>query len=202
MFCDEQIKEVIFGYPVTALGMSAHMHSWKEPLEWYTQSDAKERLILLTDSNAIILDHSGAEVIPHSALQKKNGEFFEAGIVNYDPDEGPVESFESTLFVGQKLNSVVPEDGCFLLEFDDFKMKIIVEDPAAEVAHSHPGEEDRVYGLDRHIKRRCGCAGAPHVYIGNVDGFTVKCSGCGAGTYLKMSAIEAIDEWNKGILVR
>jgi len=162
------------------------------------------RIILKTKSYFICIGYYGVNIVPNTENVVFEGEYLEPFIHIID-DEGEDNEvwidYESTLFVGEQLIDVKEENGCYILTFNDFELKVMPHDNPDEIV-GLPIENYRsynyVYGLDRLLTRSCDCGGTGEVLLDNVSDYVVRCKKCKKSTCAEMMVVYAIENWNRG----
>lgn len=149
---------------------------------------------LQTEHGYIVM---GAEGISYS--EKLWGfpitEFF---IEDFDDEKESVTSVEAMFFVGERLHDVEEEDGYYTLKFDSFQLRIFPHTEDKFPTFLKQAIDKPIQGLDRHIKRKCGCSGSAEIMFDFVADFYIRCSECHSSTYADWDLKRVIDQWNKG----
>ncbi len=203
MYCDEMIEKVYLGVIADddVYSHYAFLDCYRDIAYHCTEG---YRIVLETENYAISLSTKGVIKERKEELREKDGEWLRNGIEIMDDVEPPWVLFETTLFVGEKLLSVVKENGIYVLQFDDFLLKIVPHLRGENINWLH--YEDRrsyhyVLGCDRHLKRKCPDCGADGEILMDIVGdYIVRCKNCKRSTWAGMNTIDAIEDWNNGAL--
>ena len=155
MFCEEKILKVYMG-----VVEYDDKYSYSEFLDCYHDiayhcTDGY-RLVLETENYAISLCKNGVVKQDKNKLVERENEWIRNGIEYFEDGEAPWVRFETTLFVGERLLSVVKDNDIYLLEFDDFTLKIIPHengDCIVGLQNQDHWSYNYVLGCDRHLKR-------------------------------------------------
>jgi hypothetical protein len=201
MFCDEPIKEVYIGseeyYDV--YNHKAFLDCYHGMAYYCTEG---YRLVLVTENYAVSLSKDGVIREKREDLHEKEGEWLREGVEYTEDDELPWVHYETTLFVGERILSVTENDGKYVIQFDDFSLKLIpcaTDDEVVGLWNKDTRSYNYVLGCDRHLKRSCPhCGGEGEILIDFVSDYMVRCKNCKKSTYAQMTLSEAIDEWNDG----
>ena len=200
MFCDEPIKEVYIGKEEDDVYDHDAFLDFFHELTYYCTEGY--RIILMTDNYAISLCSRGVIKDRKENLHEEEGEWFEKGVEYISEDKPPWIHFETTLFVGERILSVTENDGKYVVQFDDFSLKLIpciTDDEVMGHRNKDHWSYNYVLGCDGHLKTNCThCDGEGEILIDFVSDFIVRCKKCKNSTYAQMMLIEAIDEWNGG----
>lgn len=201
MFCPEEILKVYIGVQEydDAYSDNAFLDCYHDIAYHCTKG---YRIVLETENFAISLCSDGVIKEGKEGLQERPNEWLQNGIEIIDRDDVPWVRFETTFFVGERVVSVDWENGIFLVQFDDFLLKIIPHACSDDV----PGlrKEDHfssnfVLGCDRHLKRKCPrCGGDGEILMDFVEDYVVRCKNCKISTWAGMTLIDAIEDWNAG----
>lgn len=168
------------------------------------------RIILETENFYISLGADGVIIGDKKGRVEQYaepGEFFDPSI-HFDPtdeDDVPWVDYISTLFVGERLLRVEKCESQYLLEFDDFLLKLVPHDLGADDMPSRQLYRDyvsyfNVIGCQRYLNKKCDCGGSGELLLDFVSDYVVRCEKCGKSTYAEMNAIDAIKAWNAGEL--
>lgn len=200
MFCEEKIIAV---YQVIPDDESSTPDAYLEcyhGLDFYIPPEIS--IILETENHYLALRATGVCKYPKTDDFCKDKWWMPyITIVEEDEEEPPFVSYESTLFVGERLCSVEEKNGEFLLQFDDFLLRILpyaLGDDVYPLGDSAPDFCHRVYGADRLLTRRCTCGGRGELLLDFVEDYFVRCRDCKVSTWSYMDAQDAIEEWNCG----
>lgn len=166
------------------------------------------RLVLETDNHMISLSADGVAIQSKSEFKPFDNEWLEETIhiteiiTRTGKKQYAFTELENTLFVGQRLHSVENGNGCYLLKFDDFQLKLVPYDLGKEIP-SLGWAEHREYiyvlGFDRLLKAECPfCGGKGEVLLDFVSDYVVRCKSCGSSTAAEMQIRHAIEDWNNG----
>ncbi len=159
------------------------------------------RIILKTKSYFICIGYDGVKIVPNTENVVFAGEYMESCIHIIDENEEPWIDYESTLFVGEQLVDVKKGNGCYILTFNDFELKIMPHDNPDEIEGLYQESHwsyNYVYGLDRLLTRKCNCGGTGEVLLDFVSDYVIRCNKCKKSTYAEMMVVNAIDNWNRG----
>ena len=162
------------------------------------------RIVLETEYHYISLGIRGVELCektgPITDLEE-SGEWLEP-YIHTDVGEVPWVDYQSTLFVGERLQSVERASDHYLLQFDDFALKLVPhalgEEDFPSLKNKYHYSYNYVLGAERHIKRACDCGGSGELLLDFVCDYLVRCKKCGKSTWASMLAQEAIEDWNQG----
>ena len=198
MFCDEIIEKVYMGEP------EYHDVPGDFFLDCYYDMAihlcGSYRLVLETEHYYLSVEAAGviklAKEGPVESIVK-DGEWFDPSI-HIDEGFDPWVDLEATLFVGERLLSVSEIQGGYLLNFTDFKLKLLPHLSLNEFPCNGPHDYCRVYGMERLITRKCECGGTGELIIDFVGDYGIRCNQCHLGTYANQCVCDAIDEWNNG----
>lgn len=207
MLCDEPIIAVYEGQREydDIEGADAFLDCYHDLAYHVTEG---YRIILETDKHIISLSVKGVDILNKDKPVeefKQDGEWFMPFAECDSSDRKPDWiNYESTLFVGERLLSVEKADGFFVLQFDDYKFKIIPHDLNAEdvpsLRNNNHWSYNHVYGTERLIKRKCECGGMGELLMDFVSDYVVRCNKCKKSTQARMNAVDAIKEWETGEL--
>lgn len=202
MFCDEIIQEVYECMPEYD----------NDNVNWFFDCyhdmslhlTRGYRIVLKTKTYFICIGYDGVKVVPNTENIVSDGEYIEPCIHIIDDESEDNEvwiDYESTLFVGEQLIDVKEENGCYILTFNDFELKIMPHDNPDEIEglyRENHWSYIYVYGLDRLLTRKCNCGGTGEVLLDFVSDYVIRCNKCKKSTWAEMMVINAIDNWNKG----
>ena len=201
MFCDEIIQKVYTGV-IEDDDVYSHNAFFDCFHEIAYHCTTGYRLVLETENYAISLSCNGVCIEKKEELQERPGEWLQNGIELFEGDEPPFVSLETTLFVGERLNNVRKENNIYLLQFDDFFMKLIPHekyDGIEGLRNRDYWSYNYVLGCNRHLKQNCPCCGAAgEILLDFVSDFVVRCKNCKKSTFAEMQVRYAIENWNKG----
>ena len=203
MFCDEPVLKVYLGVIEDdfAYSHNAFLDCYHDIAYHCTEG---YRIVLETENFAISISSKGVAKQKKEELQEAKGEWLQNSIEILEEDEPPMVLFETTLFVGEKLQSVVKSNEIYLAQFDDFLLKIIPHERGDDIQGLHNRNHfssNRVYGCERHIKRTCPlCGGVGEIYMDFAGDYYVSCQACKKSTYAAMCLINAVENWNEGLL--
>lgn len=200
MFCDEEILKVYMGVVEEddVYNHNAFLDCYRDLAYHCTEG---YRLVLETKNYTISLSYDGVKIEKKELLCEKYGEWLQNGVEYFDK-EVPWIHLETTLFVGERLISVSKMDDYFLLQFDDFEMKVVPhekDDGIEGLYNELYWSYNYILGCDRHLKKCCPhCSGQGEILLDFVRDYVVRCSECKMSTYANMNLINAIDDWNNG----
>ena len=150
------------------------------------------RLLLETDSYMISLGADGVTVTNKDEFKPIEHEWLEEYVHNLEA--GVIVEFESTLFVGQRISSVDKNDEFYLIQFDDFSLKM-----DKSLRNRDHCSYNNVLGFDRFIKTKCPlCGGEGEILLDFVSDYVVRCKSCKKSTCAEMQIRHAIENWNSG----
>ena len=159
------------------------------------------RIVLETENYAISLSAKGVIKARKEELCENTGEWLQNGIEIIEEDEPPWVHFETTLFVGERVLSVTKQDDIYLIQFDDFTLKLIphLEDDIEGLYNKNHWSYNYIFGCERHLKKNCPhCDGDGEILLDFVSDYVVRCKTCNRSTYAGMNLIDAITDWNNG----
>lgn len=204
MFCDEKILKVYTGVVEDddVYSHNAFLDCYHDIAYHCTEG---YRIVLETENYAISLSANGVIKERKEDLHENAGEWLQNGIELIEgDDEPPWVHFETTLFVGEKLISVTEENGLYILQFDDFALKIVPHVNGDSIEGIHKQDHfsyNYVLGCDRHLKRKCpDCGGDGEILLDFVSDYIIRCKKCKKSTWASMTLVEAIEDWNNGEL--
>ena len=158
------------------------------------------RLLLETDSYMISLGADGVTVTNKDEFKPIEHEWLEEYVHNLEA--GVIVEFESTLFVGQRISSVDKNDEFYLIQFDDFSLKMYVYELGKmdkSLRNRDHCSYNNVLGFDRFIKTKCPlCGGEGEILLDFVSDYVVRCKSCKKSTCAEMQIRHAIENWNSG----
>ena len=193
MFCEEPIQKVYIGVVEDddVYSHNAFLDCYHDIAYHCTEG---YRLVLVTEHYAISLCAKGVMKENKEALCERAEEWLQ--------DE--IELFETTLFVGERLLSVTQENHVYLLQFEDFTLKLIphADNKAIEgLRNQGHGNYNYVFGCDRHLKSKCPhCGGDGEILLDFVNDYIVRCKACKHSTWASINVANAIEDWNAGKL--
>lgn len=197
MFCDEIIRKVYIGVIENddVYSHDAFFDCYHDIAYHCTEG---YRIVLETENYAISLTKNGVIKEKTEDLCEAEGEWLYPGTECIDDSEWV--QLETTFFVGEKLISVTQKDELYLLEFDDFLLKLIPHTRGDEIDglnNKNHFSFNRILGCNRHLKRKCPiCDGEGEILMDHVGDFVVRCKNCKKSTWAGMNLINAIDDWN------
>ena len=210
LFCDESVIAVYHGYSKDDFieGSDEFFNIFDELAYHVTKG---YRIVLETEHFYISLGHSGVIKTEKNCSIEEfalENEWLDPFVHDLGEDKSPWIEYESTLFVGERLCNVQQIENYYLLTFDDFQMKLIpykmYDDhfPTMSPCPDHRSENFwnylRVLGTERYLTVKCHCGGKGELLLDFVSDFVVRCQKCKLSTWAKMTADEAIKEWNDG----
>lgn len=158
------------------------------------------RLLLETDSYMISLGADGVTVTNKDEFKPIEHEWLEEYVHNLEDEV--IVNFETTLFVDQRISSVDKNEEFYLIQFDDFTLKMYVYELGKmdkSLRNSDHWSYNNVLGFDRFIKAKCPlCGGDGEILLDFVSDYVVRCKSCKKSTYAEMQLRHAIDHWNDG----
>ena len=199
MFCDEKIIAVYLG--------QNEYHDIDGANCWFDiyhdiafHTTEGYRLILETNSYMISLGADGVSVTNKDEFKPIEHEWLEEYVHNLK--DKVIVNFETTLFVGQRISSVDKNDEFYLIQFDDFSLKMYVYELGKmdkSLRNRDHWSYNNVLGFDRFIKAKCPlCGGEGEILLDFVTDYVVRCKSCKKSTYAEMQLGHAIDHWNDG----
>lgn len=203
MFCDEKILKVYMGVVEDDDVYSRHAFLDCHHGISYHCTDGY-RLVLETAHYAISLSCKGIIKEGKNSLKEAPGEWLQEGIKIIGEDEPPWVHFETTFFAGERIVSTTQQDNIYLVQFDDFILKLIPHSDCRDIEEMRNniyGAYHPVLGCERHLKKVCPhCGGEGEILLDPVGDHLVRCKNCGRSTYAAMTLIEAITDWNDSSL--
>ena len=202
MFCDELIQEVYECMPKYDNDNANWFFDCYHDMSLHLTREY--RIVLKTKTYFICIGYDGVKVVSNTESIVSDGEYIEPCIHIIDEESEDNEvwiDYESTLFVGEQLIDVKEENGCYILTFNDFELKIMPHDNPDEIeglCRENHWSYNYVYGLDRLLTRKCNCGGTGEVLLDFVSDYVIRCNKCKKSTWAEMMVINAIDNWNKG----
>ena len=158
------------------------------------------RLLLETDSYMISLGADGVTVTNKDEFKPIEHEWLEDYVHNLEDEV--IVNFETTLFVDQRILSVNKTEEFYLIQFDDFALKMYVYELGKmdkSLRNRDHWSYNNVLGFDRFIKAKCPlCGGDGEILLDFVSDYVVRCKSCKKSTYAEMQLRHAIDHWNDG----
>jgi hypothetical protein len=158
------------------------------------------RLLLETDSYMISLGADGVTVTNKDEFKPVEHEWLEEYVHNLEDEV--IINFEATLFVDQRILSVDKTEEFYLIQFDDFALKMYVYELGKmdkSLRNRDHWSYNNVLGFDRFIKAKCPlCGGDGEILLDFVSDYVVRCKSCKKSTYAEMQLRHAIDHWNDG----
>ena len=199
MFCDEKILKVYMGVEEDddVYNHNAFLDCYHDIAYHCTEG---YRIVLETENYAISLSSKGVVKERKEELCENAGEWLQNGIETIEEDEPPWVHFETTLFVGERLLSVIRQNNIYLVQFDDFNLKLIPHLDGDSIEGLHNKNHwscNYVLGCERHLKKKCPyCDGDGEILLDFVSDYVVRCKKCKHSTYAGMNLIDAITDWN------
>lgn len=199
MFCDEKIIAVYLGqnehYDIEGANCWFDIY---HDIAFHTTEGY--RLLLETDSNMISVGTDGVTVTSKDDFKPIEHEWLEEFVDNYGG--GVIVDFQSTLFVGQRILSVDQENAFYLIQFDDFFLKLYIYE-LGKMDKPHQNKKhwsyNNILGFDRFIKSKCPiCGGEGEILLDFVCDYVVRCKSCKKSTCAEMQIRHAIENWNNG----
>ncbi len=202
MFCDEKIIAVYLG--------QNEYHDFDGANCWFDiyhdiafHTTEGYRLLLETDSYMISLGADGVTVTNKDDFKPIEHEWLEEYVHNLEDEV--IVNFESTLFVGQRIISVEQENAFYMIQLDDFFLKLYIYE-LGKMDKTHHNENQWSYnyilGFDRFINSKCPiCGGEGEILLDFVCDYVVRCKSCKKSTYAEMQIRHAIENWNNGEVV-
>ena len=158
------------------------------------------RLLLETNHFMISLGVSGVSITSKEDFKPIEHEWLEEYVHDFHGEA--IVSFQSTLFVGQKIKAVEKHESHYLIQFDDFSMKLHIYDLGTmDKAHNRKNHwsYSSILGFDRFIKGNCPiCGGEGELLLDFVGDYVVRCRSCKRSTRAEIQLRHAIDHWNNG----
>lgn len=203
MFCNEEILQVYKG--IIEIGevrnRNAFLDCYHDIAYHCTEG---YRIVLETNSYAISLSAKGVIKERKEDFKAIAGERLQEGIEIIEENEPPWIHFETTLFVGERIRSVIQQDAEYRIQFDDFTLKLIPHFDGGSIKglyNKNDWSYNHVLGCDRHLKKKCPhCGSDGEILLDFVQDYVVRCKKCHRSTYAGMNIIEAITDWNNGNL--
>ena len=199
MFCNEKINAVYLG--------QNEYHDIDGANCWFDiyhdiafHTTEGYRLLLETDSYMISLGADGVTVTNKDEFKPVEHEWLEEYVHNLEDEV--IVNFETTLFVDQRILSVDKTEEFYLIQFDDFALKMYVYELGKmdkSLRNRDHWSYNNVLGFDRFIKAKCPlCGGDGEILLDFVSDYVVRCKSCKKSTYAEMQLRHAIDHWNDG----
>lgn len=201
MFCDETIIAVYKGTrEYDDMDTESFLDCYHELAYHVTEG---ERIVLETEHFYIPLDANGVSKCEKTLSIEEfeqPGEWLDNCIHHIGDDEPDWIDYEATLFIGERLLQVEKMETYYLLQFDDFELKLIPHKDYRKVPMLDSDNHSffHVYGAERHINRKCECGGNGELLLDFVSDYAVRCKRCYKSTWAQMNAQDAIEEWNDG----
>lgn len=197
MFCEEPIKKVYFS--LVEDDSDAFLDCYHDLAYHCTEGF---RIVLETDNYFMSLASNGVTKEQKEGFFEREDGLLQNGVEVSESDEMPWLYLETTLFVGERLLSVVREKDIFLVQFDDFLLKIIPHKSGDDILGLHNNNHwsfNYILGCERHLKQKCPhCGGTGEILLDFVKDYVVRCKNCKRSTYAGMNLIDAITDWNNG----
>lgn len=199
MFCDEKIIAVYLGQnEYDDIDGADCWFDICHDIAFHTTEGY--RLLLETDSYMISLGVGGVSVTNKDEFTPIEHEWLEEYVHTFE-DEVIVNS-ESTLFVGQRILSVEAKDEFYLIELDNFSLKLFAYE-LGKMDKPHHNKNvwahNNVFGFNHLIKSKCPiCGGGGEILMDFDCDFVVRCKSCKKSTCAAMQLRHAIDNWNNG----
>ena len=207
MFCDEKIVNVFMG--------QNEYHDIEGANCWFDcyydiafHTTEGYRIVLETEHYMISLGADGVNIQDKKEFKPCDNEWLAETVHNWmDKTESGIEyetivDFENTLLVGQRLLSVEKVEKYFILNFDDFELKLVpynLNEDIQSLRNKDHWSYNYVLGFDRFLKRKCPhCGGDGEVLLDFVSDYIVRCKKCKQSTWAEMQIRHAIENWNKG----
>ena len=201
MFCDEKILKVYMGVVEDDVIFDAFLDCYHNIAYHCTE---EYRIVLETENYAISLSAKGVTKEPKDELCENTGEWLQNGTEIIEECDPPWVRFETTLFVGERVLSVTQKNNIYLVQFDDFTLKLIPHADGNSIEGLRKQDHwsyNYVLGCDRHLKRKCPeCGGEGEILLDFVSDYVVRCKNCKRSTWAGMCLIDAIEDWNDGNL--
>ena len=175
MFCDEKILKVYMG-----VVEDDDVHSHNAFLDCYHDiayhCTEGYRIVLETENYLISLSAKG--VIKHKKSEIADEKCLE---INEEDEQA------TALFVGERVLSVTKQDNIYLVQFDDFALKLIPHLNGESIHGLHNQDHwsyNYVLGCDRYLKSKCSHCGADgEILLDFVSDYIVRCKNCKKSTY-------------------
>ena len=199
MFCNEKIIAVYLG--------QNEFHNIDGANCWFDiyhdiafHTTEGYRLLLETDCYMISLGADGISITNKNEFKPIEHEWLEEYVHTFDDEI--IVNFQTTLFVGQRILTIEKHESYYLVQFDDFSLKLHIYD-LGKMDITYHNEDDRSYnnvlGFDRFIKAKCPfCGGEGEIFLDFVCDYVVRCKSCKKSTCAEMQLRHAIDNWNNG----
>lgn len=200
MFCDEIIEKVYIIAPDYENNNANYFLDCHHDITYHVTEGY--RIVLETKNYLLSLGAKGVQKHSKDENIVSPDEYMEE-CIHHEDEEFPWVDFEATLFVGERLVDVAAEHDCYIVEFDDFTLKIIPYEDGNMVPglyNENHWSYNHVYGCERLLKRKCNCGGTGEVLIDFVSDYVVRCKKCKKSTYAGMNIKDAIEDWNDGIV--
>ena len=202
MFCDEKIITVYLG--------QNEYHNIEGENCWFDiyhdiafHTTEGYRLLLETDSYMISLGADGVSVTNKDEFKPIEHEWLEEYVHKFEDEV--IVSFESTLFVGQRIVSVEKKNEFHLIKFDNFSLKLFIYELGRmdkTFEQKNHWSYNNILGFDRFISSKCPiCGGDGEILLDFVCDYVVRCKSCKKSTFAEMQIRHAIENWNNGEVV-
>ena len=162
------------------------------------------RLVLETESYYLQIDDSGVSKMektgPIELLEHPNEwlrSFLDDSFM--DEEETPWDRYPHTLLAGERLNSVLINNQLYLLQFDDFALRVVILPTKQYINHLERHRNLMYYpviGCEHLLKYRCDCGGEPEIIEDFVNDYEIRCKKCKRSIGAGMTVQDAIDNWN------
>ncbi|MBQ8717490.1 MAG: hypothetical protein IJY43_06580 [Clostridia bacterium] len=204
IFCEEPIIAVYEGQREQddLFGANAFLDCYHDLAYHVTDG---YRIILETQSFYIFLSANGITKDRKSYTiddLRRAGELIEPFTYHPNDKEHIWIEYPSTLFVGERLLKIEEAEGFYLLDFDDFKFKVVPhefnESNFPSLCKKDHWSYHYVLGAERHINSKCSCGGEGELLLDFVCDYVVRCKKCKRSTLANMLACDAIRDWEEG----
>lgn len=207
MFCDEKVINVYLGQNeyLDVEGADCWFDCYHD-IAFHTTEGY--RLVLETDNYMISLGADGVTLQSKQGFKPYDQEWLEETVHILEEEAGDgtrqmtIVDFKNTLFVGQRLHSAEKCSDFFLLEFDDFKLKLIpyrLGEHVPRLRNADHWSYNPVLGFERFLKTKCPlCGGEGEVLSDFTSDYVVRCKKCKKSTWAEMEIRHAMANWNKG----
>ena len=165
-----------------------------------------DRLVLETEHLYIFIDQNGVTMTQKNApieTLERPGEWLRPTRFEDAINDDFIVEYEHTLLVGERLVSVEKQPYGLQLQFDDYALKLIWHGPDEDLPTLYREKNSsysHVYGCERLITRICDCGGEGELLLDFVEDYVVRCKKCKGSTWASKNAIDAIEDWNAGVL--
>lgn len=199
MFCEEKITAVYLG--------QNEYHDLEGTNCWFDiyhdiafHTTEGYRLLLETDGYMISLGIEGVSITNKDEFKPIEHEWLEEYVQDFE-DEVIID-FQTTLFVGQRILFVEKKEEFYLIQFDDFSLKLYIYELGKmdkTLKRKDHGSFNNVLGFYRFIKSKCPlCGGDGEILLDFVYDYVVRCKSCKKSTCAEMQLRHAIEHWNNG----